>query len=83
MNYDGMEEDEEATQRPPSGLSMWSGLSKSKSETDFEKIEGDISGAEDDGAVRRRKNAGGWGGWGWGSGGAAEEKSDDNDGAGR
>ncbi|KOS19983.1 Receptor expression-enhancing protein 2 [Escovopsis weberi] len=48
----GSEEDEPAP-RPPSGLSTWSGISKSRSETDFEKIDVD-SGAEDDAAVRRR-----------------------------
>ncbi|KAK5995305.1 Receptor expression-enhancing protein 4 [Cladobotryum mycophilum] len=52
----GHESEEEITQRPPSGLSMWSGISKSRSETDFEKIDVD-SGTEDDGTIRRR-NAG-------------------------
>lgn len=47
--------------RPPSGqsgLSGTSGLSKSRSEQDFEKLDGDISGAEDDmGEVRHRARA--------------------------
>ncbi|KAM5346398.1 hypothetical protein ACJ41O_009403 [Fusarium nematophilum] len=72
MSYDG-NEDEEATQRPPSGLSGWSGISKSRSETDFERIDAE-SGTEDDGTVRRRNVAGAgvragsgsWVPWGWG-----------------
>merc|ERR1712000_185022 len=52
MSYDGTEDDE-PTQRPPSGLSGWSGMSKSRSETDFERIDAE-SGTEDDGTVRRR-----------------------------
>lgn len=66
------DEDGEPTQRPPSGLSMWSALSKSRSEADFEKIEAE---SEDEAAVRRRNvsgdaaGAGGsWMPWGWGSG---------------
>ena len=64
-----MDEDE-PTQRPPSGLSMFSALSKSKSETDFEKVEAE-SGAEDDVNLRRRHASGGggsWVPWGWGTG---------------
>lgn len=66
-------EDDEPTQRPPSGLSMFSALSKSRSETDFEKVEAE-SGTEDDLNLRRRHvsspNAAGgsWMPWGWGSG---------------
>ncbi|KAF4968894.1 hypothetical protein FZEAL_10329, partial [Fusarium zealandicum] len=52
MSYDG-HEDDEPTQRPPSGLSARSGISKSRSETDFERIDAE-SGTEDDGSVRRR-----------------------------
>lgn len=69
MSFDGTE-DEEPTQRPPSGLSAWSGLSKSRSEGDFEKIDAE-SGAEDDSSLRRRKAAGAapaasWTpSWGW------------------
>lgn len=67
MSFDGPE-DEEPTQRPPSGLSAWSGLSKSRSEVDFEKIDAE-SGTEDDGTLRQRKpdapTAGSWAPWGW------------------
>ncbi|KAL6875289.1 TB2/DP1, HVA22 family domain-containing protein [Trichoderma novae-zelandiae] len=59
-----MDSDEEVTQRPPSGLSGWSGLSKSRSETDFEKIDAE-SGAEDESNLRRRHAAGGEGGGSW------------------
>lgn len=45
---------DEATQRPPSGLSMFSALSKSRSEADFEKIEAE-SGAEEDNNAELRK----------------------------
>jgi receptor expression-enhancing protein 1/2/3/4 len=74
MTFDG-NSDENETQRPASGLSGFSGLSglsKSRSEADFEKIDAE-SGAEDEGAVRRRggntpSNGGGsWMPWGWGS----------------
>ncbi|KAL7898090.1 TB2/DP1, HVA22 family domain-containing protein [Trichoderma sp. SZMC 28014] len=63
-----MDSDEDVTQRPPSGLSGWSGLSKSRSETDFEKIDAE-SGAEDESNLRRRHaggdDAGGsWMSWG-------------------
>lgn len=66
-------EDEEVTQRPPSGLSMFSALSKSRSETDFEKVEAE-SGAEDDVNLRRRhvpsgQAGGSWMPWGWGGSG--------------
>lgn len=65
-------DDEEATQRPPSGLSMFSALSKSRSETDFEKVEAE-SGTEDDSNLRRRNVPSGAGGswmpWGWGGSG--------------
>ncbi|KAH7311579.1 TB2/DP1, HVA22 family-domain-containing protein [Stachybotrys elegans] len=74
MAYDGHDEDE-PTQRPPSGLSGWSGLSKSRSEPDFEKIDAE-SGAEDNDSLRRRNVAGGtpsaggtsWVPWTWGTG---------------
>lgn len=58
------------TPRSPSGLSMLSALSKSRSEADFEKIEAD-SGTEDDLTMRRRNVTGGggsWMPWGWGGG---------------
>ncbi|KAI5922467.1 TB2/DP1, HVA22 family-domain-containing protein [Camillea tinctor] len=75
MSLDG--QDATSPSRPPSGHSVWSGLSKSRSEVDFEKIDAE-SGAEDDenGSLRRRAAAGGpedpngpRGGWsflGWG-----------------
>ncbi|EFZ02774.1 TB2/DP1 domain protein [Metarhizium robertsii] len=68
-------DDDQVTQRPPSGLSTLSALSKSRSETDFEKVEAE-SGAEDDVALRRRHvpsgTAGGsWMPWGWGGTGDA------------
>lgn len=66
MAFDGSGEDE-PTQRPPSGFSAWSGLSKSRSEADFEKIDAE-SGTEDDATVRRRQVSGGtpsWAPWGW------------------
>lgn len=75
---DGQDEDD-ATQRPPSGLSAWSALSKSRSETDFEKVEAE-SGAEDDGNLRRRNvpgagNRNSWLPWGFGSGADAGASS--------
>ncbi|KAI8965137.1 TB2/DP1, HVA22 family-domain-containing protein [Daldinia sp. FL1419] len=66
--------------RPPSGHSVWSGLSKSRSEVDFEKIDAE-SGAEDDNNLRRRAPAGdehaaaarnGWSFLGWGTVGTGE-----------
>ena len=71
----------EDTERPPSGQSGLSGLSKSRSEVDFEKLDAE-SGTEDmdnDGTLRRRTPAaatgGSWVPWGWSSGGASEGKS--------
>ncbi|GAB0133989.1 hypothetical protein EsDP_00002377 [Epichloe bromicola] len=64
---DAVDGEEPVAQRPPSGLS------KSRSETDFEKVEAE-SGAEDDVNLRRRHASSGAGGgvswmpWGWGSG---------------
>ncbi|KAG6119712.1 hypothetical protein E4U13_007403 [Claviceps humidiphila] len=74
---------EEPSQRPPSGMSMFSGLSKSRSETDFEKVEAE-SGAEDEVTLRRRQASAGagagagagpgaassWMPWGWSTTGA-------------
>ncbi|KAI6784551.1 Protein YOP1 [Emericellopsis cladophorae] len=63
-HLDAADEDGEPTQRPPSGLSA---LSKSRSETDFEKIEAD---SEDEASLRRRQNTpggGGWMPWSWGA----------------
>lgn len=81
MAFDG-NEDEEPTQRPPSGLSMWSALSKSRSEADFEKIEAESGAEDEDGSLRRRRGksnmsddqatpsatTGSWMPWGWGGG---------------
>ncbi|KAF4840162.1 Receptor expression-enhancing protein 2 [Colletotrichum siamense] len=71
MQLDGAEDDE-PTQRP---MSAHSGLSKSRSETDFEKIDAE-SGAEDqdgEGTVRRRQGGGSsWMPFGWGSTPTAE-----------
>lgn len=53
----------EEGERPTSRLSSWSGMSKSRSEVDFEKIDAESGGEEEDG-VRKRKGAGGGGG-GW------------------
>ncbi|KYK60250.1 pathogenicity protein [Drechmeria coniospora] len=65
----GEAQDEDATQRPPSGLSVWSALSKSRSETDFEKVEAE-SPTEEDSTLRRRRTSGAstrsWRTWGWG-----------------
>ncbi|XWW98427.1 hypothetical protein V2A60_006427 [Cordyceps javanica] len=63
--FDGA--DPGSTPRSPSGLSMLSALSKSRSETDFEKIDVD-SGTEDELTMRRRNVSGGssWMPWGWG-----------------
>ncbi|OAA70666.1 HVA22 domain membrane protein [Cordyceps fumosorosea ARSEF 2679] len=61
--------DADSAPRSPSGLSMLSALSKSRSEGDFEKIDAD-SGAEDELTMRRRNVSGGgsWMPWGWGGG---------------
>ncbi|KAK7942743.1 receptor-type tyrosine-protein phosphatase O [Apiospora aurea] len=62
-------------ERPPSGHSVWSALSKSRSEVDFEKIEAESASEEDENGLRRRAEAstpgsnGGRAGWsflGWG-----------------
>ncbi|KHO01608.1 pathogenicity protein [Metarhizium album ARSEF 1941] len=68
-------DDDQMTHRPPSGLGMSSALSKSRSETDFEKVEAE-SGAEDEVTVRRRNVPSGsagssWMPWGWGGAGEA------------
>ncbi|KAI3321326.1 TB2/DP1, HVA22 family-domain-containing protein [Xylariaceae sp. AK1471] len=68
--------------RPPSGYSIGSGLSKSRSEVDFEKIDTPSGTEEDDGSLRRRGHneedagaaaKGGWGFWGWGATGNPAE----------
>ncbi|KAI1118198.1 TB2/DP1, HVA22 family-domain-containing protein [Nemania sp. NC0429] len=76
MSLDGQE-----PSRPPSGYSVGSALSKSRSEVDFEKIDAPSGGEDDDGSLRRRghneedagaatKSGGSGGGWnlfGWGA----------------
>jgi receptor expression-enhancing protein 1/2/3/4 len=78
LSLDG-QHSEDVASRPPSGQSMWSALSKSKSEVDFEKIEVE-SGSDDDGHLRRRRPShpestatgkGAWGFLGWGTTGTA------------
>ncbi|KAI0542028.1 TB2/DP1, HVA22 family-domain-containing protein [Xylaria digitata] len=72
MSLDGQE-----PSRPPSGYSIGSGLSKSRSEVDFEKIDTPSGAEEDDGNLRRRGHneedagpaKGGWNLFGWGASG--------------
>ncbi|KAI8631152.1 TB2/DP1, HVA22 family-domain-containing protein [Xylariaceae sp. FL1651] len=67
--------------RPPSGYSIGSGLSKSRSEVDFEKIDAPSGAEEDDGSLRRRgpaeEDAGGakgsWNFFGWGATGGQSQ----------
>ncbi|KAI1757906.1 TB2/DP1, HVA22 family-domain-containing protein [Xylaria castorea] len=69
MSLDGQE-----PSRPPSGYSVGSALSKSRSEVDFEKIDTPSGGEDDDGSLRRRAHneedagaaRGGWNLFGWG-----------------
>ncbi|KAI0548695.1 TB2/DP1, HVA22 family-domain-containing protein [Xylaria curta] len=69
MSLDGQE-----PSRPPSGYSIGSALSKSRSEVDFEKIDTPSGGEDDDGSLRRRGHneedagaaKGGWNLFGWG-----------------
>ncbi|KAI4604040.1 hypothetical protein KJ359_000167 [Pestalotiopsis sp. 9143b] len=82
MSLDGSEAHSSgtaATSRPPSGQSMWSALSKSRSEVDFEKIEAESGAEEDlDEELRQRRphtdrsaSSKGWGSFlGWGAAGA-------------
>ena len=61
-----------------SGVSGASGLSKSRSETDFEKIDANDTAAEDNGVRRRLPGrtatggSAGWMPWGWGASGPAD-----------
>ncbi|TGJ85023.1 hypothetical protein E0Z10_g3738 [Xylaria hypoxylon] len=72
MSLDGQD-----PSRPPSGYSIGSGLSKSRSEVDFEKIDTPSGAEEDDGSLRRRGHneedagpaKGGWNLFGWGASG--------------
>ncbi|OTB03702.1 hypothetical protein M426DRAFT_321630 [Hypoxylon sp. CI-4A] len=71
MSLDG----HEGSSRPPSGHSVLSGLSKSRSEVDFEKIDAESGAEDEDGNLRRRTLAepspgsakSGWSFLGWGS----------------
>jgi receptor expression-enhancing protein 1/2/3/4 len=68
MTFDGASVESSPLQRPLSGVSGWSGLSKSRSEADFEKIEAESGAEEDEDAVRRRNVSGGsWFSWGAGA----------------
>ncbi|RYP35899.1 hypothetical protein DL767_003588 [Monosporascus sp. MG133] len=49
------EQAREGPSRPPSGHSVWSALSKSRSEVDFEKIDAESGAEEDEGAALRRR----------------------------
>lgn len=74
MSLDGQPE---GLSRPPSGHSVWSGISKSRSEVDFEKIDAESGAEEDDSNLRRRAPAAepsppgsgrsGWSFLGWGT----------------
>ncbi|ORY61432.1 pathogenicity protein [Pseudomassariella vexata] len=73
MSLDGGQGD--VTSRPPSGHSMWSALSKSRSEVDFEKIDAESGEEEVDGNGMRRRphpegtgaGKGAWSFLGWGT----------------
>ncbi|KAI1200141.1 TB2/DP1, HVA22 family-domain-containing protein [Nemania serpens] len=72
MSLDGQE-----PSRPPSGYSVGSALSKSRSEVDFEKIDAPSGAEDEDTSLRRRgyneedagaaKSGGGWNLFGWGA----------------
>lgn len=74
-NLDGVLTPDSANDRPTTSASAKSGLSKSRSEADFEKIEAE-SGAEEEGETARPVPArsGSWMPWGWG--GAAKEEEE-------
>ncbi|KAI1141319.1 TB2/DP1, HVA22 family-domain-containing protein [Hypoxylon sp. FL0543] len=87
MSLDG----QEGPSRPPSGHSVWSGLSKSRSEVDFEKIDAESGAEEDDGTLRRRAPAtdpsppgsgrAGWSFLGWGTVGTSGQPNNQPDAA--
>lgn len=60
------EEEEVPTQRPASGLS------KSRSEADFEKIDAESGAEEDEGRTPAVSGGGSWMPWGWGGGGSSD-----------
>lgn len=74
---DGLTIPSSSNDRPTTSASAKSGLSKSRSEADFEKIDAE-SGAEDDIETARPEptRSGSWIPWGWG-GAAKDEKSKD------
>lgn len=76
-NLDGLTIPSSSNDRPTTSASAKSGLSKSRSEADFEKIDAE-SGAEDDIETARPEpnRSGSWIPWGWG-GAAKDEKSKD------
>lgn len=76
-DLDGLTISSSSNDRPTTSASAKSGLSKSRSEADFEKIDAE-SGAEDDIETARPEptRSGSWIPWGWG-GAAKEEKSKD------
>ncbi|KAI1397457.1 TB2/DP1, HVA22 family-domain-containing protein [Hypoxylon fuscum] len=86
MSLDG----QEGSSRPPSGHSVLSGLSKSRSEVDFEKIDAESGAEEEDNNLRRRaaaaaeeSNAGARGGWsflGWGTVGTGQPRPQEESG---
>ena len=79
LNIDSGDEAEEGTQRPPSGLSMWNGLSKSRSEIDFVKVEVD-NGIKVENDLRKRNisgsSTGSWMPWNWVGSGDAEPETE-------
>ncbi|KAI1411449.1 TB2/DP1, HVA22 family-domain-containing protein [Hypoxylon sp. FL1857] len=84
MSLDG----QEGPSRPPSGHSVWSGLSKSRSEVDFEKIDAESGAEEDDSNLRRRapvdpsppgSGRSGWSFLGWGTVGTSGQPNNQPD----
>lgn len=78
-NFDGLTIPSSSNDRPTTSASAKSGLSKSRSEADFEKIDAE-SGAEDDIETARPEpnRSGSWFPWGWGGAAAKDEKSKDD-----
>ncbi|KAJ4393412.1 hypothetical protein N0V93_002622 [Gnomoniopsis smithogilvyi] len=79
LNLDGVvPPSSSSNDRPTTSASAKSGLSKSRSEADFEKIDAE-SGAEEDVETARPVPArsGSWIPWGWGGAGAEEKRKDE------
>lgn len=76
-NLDGVTTPESSTDRPATSASGKSGLSKSRSEADFEKIEAE-SGAEEEAETARPAPArsGSWMPWGWGGAANSNAQAD-------